>query len=385
MQMQSNPSFIARCARRPLFWGCLLLWLMVAAPASAQVPRLISYQGSLADGDFPSSDTLSMQFDFFDQATGGTALWTDERPEVVVNQGRFSVLLGEETAFPEGLFEAEDGLYLRVTVEGEVLSRFQMTSTPYALRASVAETVLENAVSTDAIADGAVTSAKISPNAITSGQVVNDALTSDDIAAGAIGSGELANGAVTNSKIQDGSISSSKLGPGSVGTGQLVDGSVTAEIIGANAVNENKIDARNSPESGDFLKYVDGELEWNDDLFSDATNQPSSRRWKTDIQTIDSPLQLVEQLRGVRYIWEEDGRADIGLIAEEVGNVVPEVVTYEENGVDARTVNYGRLVGVLVESIKQQQREIEQQEEAMNDLRERVEQLEQLIRRQAQQ
>jgi hypothetical protein len=374
MHMQSNSSSIAYRMRKPLFWGCLLLWLLAVTPATAQVPRLISYQGSLIDGDFPASDTLNMQFDFFDQATGGTSLWTGERSEVVVNQGRFSVLLGEQTSFPDGLFQTEDVLYLQVSVEGEVLSRLQMTSTPYALRASVTEAVLDNAVTTDAIADGAVTSAKVASNAIASGQVVNDALTGDDIGAGAISSGELANGAVTNSKIQDGAISSNKLGSGSVGTGQLVDGSVTAEKLAAG-----------SPENGDFLKYIGGQLEWSDNLFSDATNQPSSIRWKEDVRTLSDPLQLVEQLRGVRYTWKADGRADIGLIAEEVGKVVPEVVTFEENGVDARTVNYGRLVGVLVESIKQQQREMEQQDEEMDALRARVERLEQLLQQQVQQ
>jgi hypothetical protein len=179
---------------------------------------------------------------------------------------------------------------------------------------------------------------------------------------------------VTNSKIQDGAISSNKLGSGSVGTGQLVDGSVTAEKLAAG-----------SPENGDFLKYIGGQLEWSDNLFSDATNQPSSIRWKEDVRTLSDPLQLVEQLRGVRYTWKADGRADIGLIAEEVGKVVPEVVTFEENGVDARTVNYGRLVGVLVESIKQQQREMEQQDEEMDALRARVERLEQLLQQQVQQ
>jgi flagellar biosynthesis chaperone FliJ len=85
----------------------------------------------------------------------------------------------------------------------------------------------------------------------------------------------------------------------------------------------------------------------------------------------------------VRYTWKEDGRDDIGLIAEEVGEVVPEVVTYEENGVDARTVNYGRLVGVLVESIKQQQRNIQQQRQEVDALRARVNRLERLVEQQA--
>jgi AmiR/NasT family two-component response regulator len=41
-----------------------------------------------------------------------------------------------------------------------------------------------------------------------------------------------------------------------------------------------------------------------------------------------------------------------------VGKVVPEVVTYEENGKDARGVDYSRLTAILIEAVKQQQREI---------------------------
>jgi len=47
------------------------------------------------------------------------------------------------------------------------------------------------------------------------------------------------------------------------------------------------------------------------------------------------------------------------MIAEEVGEVIPEVVAYEENGVDAQSMDYARLVALLVEGMKTQQKEIE--------------------------
>jgi hypothetical protein len=46
------------------------------------------------------------------------------------------------------------------------------------------------------------------------------------------------------------------------------------------------------------------------------------------------------------------------VIAEEVGQVVPEVVSFEQNGKDARGVDYSRLTALLIEAVKQQQREI---------------------------
>ncbi|MBI1747113.1 MAG: tail fiber domain-containing protein [Acidobacteria bacterium] len=91
---------------------------------------------------------------------------------------------------------------------------------------------------------------------------------------------------------------------------------------------------------------------------ADAWTQYSSRRWKTNIQTIKDPLEKVQRLRGVSFNWKEDGRHDIGLIAEEVGQVIPEVVAYEENGEDARSVDYARLVALLIEGMKEQHAQV---------------------------
>jgi hypothetical protein len=46
----------------------------------------------------------------------------------------------------------------------------------------------------------------------------------------------------------------------------------------------------------------------------------------------------------------------VGVIAEEAGAVVPEVVTWEENGKDAQSVDYGRLTALLIEAIKELRR-----------------------------
>jgi endosialidase-like protein len=84
----------------------------------------------------------------------------------------------------------------------------------------------------------------------------------------------------------------------------------------------------------------------------------SSRRWKTNIQTIQGALEKVERLRGVSFNWKEGGKHDIGLIAEEVGEVVPEVVTYDENSTDAVALDYARLTALLIEAVRGQQAQI---------------------------
>jgi endosialidase-like protein len=91
---------------------------------------------------------------------------------------------------------------------------------------------------------------------------------------------------------------------------------------------------------------------------SDGWDTYSSRRWKTNIQPIHNALRMVQQLRGVSYNLKDSGKREIGVIAEEVGAVVPEVVSYEANGKDARGVDYSRLTALLIEATKQQQQEM---------------------------
>ena len=80
----------------------------------------------------------------------------------------------------------------------------------------------------------------------------------------------------------------------------------------------------------------------------------SDERIKTNIKTIENALDKVLLLRGVEYndIRIEPERKKIGLIAQEVELIIPEVVnTSKENGM--KSIDYGSLVGLLIESIKE--------------------------------
>jgi hypothetical protein len=91
---------------------------------------------------------------------------------------------------------------------------------------------------------------------------------------------------------------------------------------------------------------------------ADGWSTYSSRRWKTNIHPLQNALSKVEQLRGVSYDLKDSGKHEIGVIAEEVGQVVPEVVSYEKNGKDATGVDYSRLTALLIEAVKQQQKQV---------------------------
>jgi hypothetical protein len=75
--------------------------------------------------------------------------------------------------------------------------------------------------------------------------------------------------------------------------------------------------------------------------------------YKDNIRTYENALDTVNKLRGVRFDWKDSGKPSVGLIAEEVEKVVPEIVAHNEGS--ATGVNYASLVGVLVEAVKEQQ------------------------------
>lgn len=92
----------------------------------------------------------------------------------------------------------------------------------------------------------------------------------------------------------------------------------------------------------------------------------SDIRLKKDIVTIDSPIEKIKQMRGVYYKEIETDRPRTGVIAQELEKVLPEVVidnvqTDPETGETKSTkaVDYGNMVGLLIEAIKEQQNEIE--------------------------
>jgi hypothetical protein len=108
---------------------------------SKSVPNMLNYQGYLADsGDSAAvTDTLQMTFRLYDADMGGSELWSEDHTDVPVMGGLFSVLLGEVTPFPGGLFDGST-LWLQTEVGVEVLSpRKPLVSMAYSVRAQMAD------------------------------------------------------------------------------------------------------------------------------------------------------------------------------------------------------------------------------------------------------
>jgi len=95
-------------------------------------------------------------------------------------------------------------------------------------------------------------------------------------------------------------------------------------------------------------------------------NSTSDVRLKENIHSIDNALDKVNSISGITFDWIENKQSSAGVIAQEVEQILPEIVHENEGN---KTVNYNGLIGLLVEAIKEQQDQI-------NNLKARLDQLE---------
>ena len=89
----------------------------------------------------------------------------------------------------------------------------------------------------------------------------------------------------------------------------------------------------------------------------------SSQRFKKDVEVIDNPIKTIQNLRGVTFTWKKNDQKDYGFIAEEVGKELPIIVEWDrknsENSPQAMSMDYTRIIPILLEGIKFQQNQID--------------------------
>jgi len=95
--------------------------------------------------------------------------------------------------------------------------------------------------------------------------------------------------------------------------------------------------------------------------FNNDVTAFSDERLKTEIETINDALNKVCQMRGVSFKrTDNDGRTSVGVIAQEIEKILPEVVREDKTEDKIKSVAYGNIVGVLIEAIKELKNEIEE-------------------------
>jgi hypothetical protein len=85
-------------------------------------------------------------------------------------------------------------------------------------------------------------------------------------------------------------------------------------------------------------------------------NSTSDINLKTNIEVIHNSIEKINKLSGITFNWKKDNRPSVGVIAQDVEEIFPELVS-EVNG--EKTVNYNGLIGLLIEAIKELNMKIE--------------------------
>ena len=140
----------------------------------------------------------------------------------------------------------------------------------------------------------------------------------------------------------------------------------TAFVIG-NGTGPNAL-------SDAFKVLYNGDATVSKDLtVNGVVNTSSDARLKTDIMSLGGTLAKLLLIDGKSYTTKKDGRQTIGVLAQDIQEVFPELVTTDDN--DMLAVNYQGLVPVLINALKEQQVEIETQQAEIDKLKKQEERL----------
>lgn len=134
---------------------------------------------------------------------------------------------------------------------------------------------------------------------------------------------------------------------------------VNGNIYAASDISVNRAQLRNPPVGSGTPVVIDAS--------GVLTKYSSSKRYKTNIQNLETDLQAVLQLQPVRFQWKATGQDDIGLIAEDVKEVLRDLVIYDGEG-RPDAVRYDKVALYLlsvVKELKSENRSLQQRVEAL--------------------
>jgi hypothetical protein len=170
--------------------------------------------------------------------------------------------------------------------------------------------------------------------------------------------------------------------PGTNGCGNSMDLLFLTEECNTSCPREvMRINGRGNVGIGTNSPLVSFKLDVNGAIHCIGLTQTSSREFKQDIVPLTSGLDAIMKLKPVSYYWNERapeqsrGVHDIGFIADEVDQVLPDIVSKDEYGKPVG-IDYGKITPVAVEAIKQLKAE-------NDDLRARLTKIEALLAAQA--
>jgi hypothetical protein len=134
-----------------------------------------------------------------------------------------------------------------------------------------------------------------------------------------------------------------------------IDGSGNTQMVGSLAVGLIAPSA------------IAGRIDASNDVVAFST---SDKRLKENIQPIENALEKLDKINGYTFEWNDQVEIhgykghDVGVIAQEIEKILPEIVTTRDNGYKA--VKYEKIIPLLIEAIKAQQSQINDLKEIIN-------------------
>jgi hypothetical protein len=137
----------------------------------------------------------------------------------------------------------------------------------------------------------------------------------------------------------------------------------TNEVVFSYPNNSNNVTFRGSVSAPSFS--TPGGLNVVGVITCTDLNSTSDQNLKYDIRKVENSIDILNEINGVQFKWKSNDKSSLGVIAQELEKVLPELVSSGET----KSVNYNGLIGVLIEAVKTQQTQI-------NELNSRIEKLE---------
>lgn len=231
------------------------------------------------------------------------------------------------------------------------------------------------------IADGTIATDDIANSAITTAKIATSAVGANQIGTNAITTAKITDLNVTTAKIADDAVTTAKINALAVGTTEIADAAVTQAKLGTintiggtatktvwDTSTNTKIDWYVNS-SNHMRLDQNGDLNVNGDVVAYSTTVASDKTLKNNISNIEDPIEKVKQLNGVTFNWKKNDKESGGVIAQEVQQVLPSLVSKvtELNGEGSHlAVDYNGIIGLLIETVKEQQNQID-------DLKARIE------------
>ena len=223
-----------------------------------------------------------------------------------------------------------------------------------------------NCINTSKIISGAVTTAELGDDAVTAAKLASDAVVNASVASGAaIDATKIANGTISNTEFQYLNGVSSAIQTQLNNAYSSTDSGLTMQNV--NSVRRGASDTGITNESAKIGFYVGSVekayLDSSGNFVADGNvGAYSDVSLKEDIHQIENALEKVNNLRGVHFTRKATQAKEIGVVANEVEKIIPELVADHQDKElgSIKVMKYANTVGLLIEAVKELSKEVEE-------------------------